>query len=129
MTILRVDGCHRRRGNDDVNRVARECVMRHFLRRRLGHTALPLSGGVLACALARALVGGAGAAQRLSTADRATVTGAVDLATIARRADVDFAAAARADKEAEADVRLARALGMRRRQKTCPAHVTETMLA
>jgi hypothetical protein len=102
--------------------------MRHFLRRRLDHAALPLSGGVLACALARALVSGAGAAHRLSTADRATVTGAVDLATIARRADVDFAAAARADKEAEAGVGLARALGMRRRQKTCPAHVTETML-
>jgi hypothetical protein len=103
-------------------------MMRHFLRRRLGHTALPLSGGVLACALARALVGGAGAAQRLSTADRAAVTSAVDLATIALRADVDLAAAARTDKEAEADVGLAHALGMRRRQKTCPAHGTETML-
>ena len=103
-------------------------MMRHFLRRRLGHTALPLSGGVLACALARALVDGAGAAHRLSTTDRAAVTGAVDLATIARRTDVDLAAAARADKEAEADVGLAHALGMRRRQKTCPAHLTETML-
>ena len=102
--------------------------MRHFLRRRLGHTALPLSGGVLACALARALVGGAGAAHRLPTANRATLAGAVDLAMIARRADVDLAAAARADKETEADVGLARALGMRQGKKTCPAHVTETML-
>jgi hypothetical protein len=97
--------------------------MRHFLRRRLGQTELPLSRGVLARAFARALVGGASAAHRLSTADRATVTGAVDLAMIARRAHADFAAAARAAKEPETDV--APALGTSWRQRTCPAHASE----
>ena len=57
--------------------------MRHFLRRRLGHAHSVLSRGVLACSLARALVGGAGAADGLATADRATVASAVDLAVIA----------------------------------------------
>jgi hypothetical protein len=100
--------------------------MRHFLRRRLGQTELPLSRGVLVRAFARALVGGAGAAHRLSTADRATVSGAVDLATIARHAHADFAAAARAAKEAEADVDggVGRALGTSRRQRTCPTHAS-----
>ena len=99
--------------------------MRHFLCGELGHAQSPLPRGVLAGPFSRTLVGSAGAAHRLSTADPATVTCAVDLATIAKRADVDLAATARAGKEAEATVGLARALGVRRWQRTCPAHATE----
>jgi hypothetical protein len=92
--------------------------MRHFLRRELGQTELALSRGMLACAFARALVGGAGAANRLPTTDRAAVPGAVNLAVIARHAHADFPAAARAEKEAEAGVAIP--LGASRRQRTCP---------
>ena len=96
--------------------------MRHFLIGKLGQTKLPLSRGVLACALERSLVGGAGAAYRLPTSDRPTVAGAVDLAVIARNAYADLAAAARAEKEAQAIADVARAP---RRQRTCPAHARE----
>jgi hypothetical protein len=96
--------------------------MRHFLRRKLGPTQLPLSRGVFACAFARALVGGAGAAHRLATPDCATLTGAVDLAPIARHTHEDLPAATRAEKEPEADVD--RVLGTSRRQRTCPAHAS-----
>lgn len=99
--------------------------MRHFLCGELGQAHSPLPRSVFAGPLARALVGRAGAAHRFSTADRATVTGAVDLAAITRRADVDLAAAARTDKEAEAAVGLTRALRGRRWQRTCPTHATE----
>jgi hypothetical protein len=99
--------------------------MRHFLIGKLGQTKLPLSRGVLACALGRPLVGGAGAAYRLPTADRPTVAGAIDLATIARHAHANLAAAAGTEKEAQAIADVAHTLGTPRRQRTCPAHARE----
>lgn len=73
--------------------------MRHFLSGKLGQPKLPLSRGMLAGALGRPLVGGAGAAYRLPTADHPTVASTIDLATIARHAHPNLAAAARAEKE------------------------------
>ena len=100
--------------------------MRHFLRRTLGQTQLPLSCRVLACAFARALVDGAGATHRFPTADRTTVSRAVDLASVARLAHAHLAAAARAEKVAQADGDVARTRGIcKRRQGTWPAHASE----
>lgn len=79
-----------------------------------------MSRGVLVGPLARALVGGAGAAYRLPTADRATVTGAVNLTVIARHAHVDLATTTIADKLAKADLELAPL-----RQRTCLYHAIE----
>lgn len=99
--------------------------MRHFLRRILGQPSARLSCSVLASPFARALVGGTGTAYRLSTADRPAVAGAVNLAVIARWADANLVAAARADEDPEADGRLLGPLGMSGRwQRTCPAHAT-----
>jgi hypothetical protein len=72
--------------------------MRHFLRTELGPpTLLPL--GMLASALAAALVFGPCAAQRLAAPYLAAVAGAVDLPAIARRAHARLAAAERADED------------------------------
>ena len=98
--------------------------MRHFLRRRLGHAHSVLSRGVLACSLARALIGGASAADGLATADRAAVASAVDLAVITRRTHADLGAASCTEIEAKAVVDVARILGRWGRQRTCPTHAS-----
>ena len=72
--------------------------MRHFSRRKLG-TVPPLSRGMLARPLMRALVLGSGSPQRLTASNREALFLAVDLPAIAHAADADPLTAAAAVKQ------------------------------
>ena len=75
-----------------------ESVMRHFLRGKFAPPVL-LPKRVPSSPLARALVEGPGAAQRLAATHFATVARAVDLPAITRPAHVDLSAAQCTDED------------------------------
>ena len=76
--------------------------MRHFLRRYLGRAKSPLPRGVLASALGRPLVFHCCDVLSLSPLQHGAAASAVDLAVIARSADVDLLTATRTTEDPRA---------------------------